>query len=303
MKKVLVTGWSGFLGLRTTRFLLSGGYSVVGLSRTKSKPGQDILQDSNFSLVQASVGDWPAFEKIPDVEAVIHIAGNVSVKASAEDPRMDFESNVQGTFNVLEFCRERNLPLVLASTAKIHPIKDMVSRSVYGTSKLAADFYAQEYYLTFGLPVVINRFVTFYGPEQYSFGQPDRSWVNWFLEANLRSLPIQIMGEGGQVRDPLFIDDAARLLVAELEEPKMYGQIYDVGAGQDWSTTPRDIIKAIEETTGKKFARVKKIPARADIKKSFVADISELKPFWQPETSFRDGLKMTYNWMKEAILK
>jgi nucleoside-diphosphate-sugar epimerase len=301
MKQVVVSGFSGFLGRALTRLLLRSNYNVLGIAKNQPLYLDDVLENPNFEFLQMDIVDDGAWSRLSEASIIFHLAGNASVKFAIENPREDFESNVKGTLNALEYCRRTGAKMIMASTAKIYPILDMTPRSIYGTSKLAADFYVQEYMASYGLSAVVNRFVTFYGPGQYAFGVPDKSWVNYFIEANIKGIPIMIMGDGEQIRDPLYIEDAADLLLAELENEKFDRMIIDVGGGESNSTSPREIIEQIENISGQKFSEIRKIEKRRDVKSEFVADLKLISEYWQPKTSISDGLKKTYDWMMDVV--
>jgi len=304
LKKILITGWSGFLGLNLTRLLLDSGYQVIGFSRNDPVPHLGIINHPAFLFIRGNLVNNAHLETIPEIDCMVHLAGNVSANYSIKNCREDFENNVIATFNILEYCRKRsNVTLIYASTAKIYPLADLVKHTPYGTSKYVADCYAQEYILTYNIPIIINRFVTFYGPRQYNFSEPDRSWINWFIEANITGKPIVLAGQGDQIRDPLFIGDAAELVKIQIENPAMVGNIYDVGAGTDNSITPSQVVEQIVQLSGKRFVEIKKRERRHDEKKEFVADISKISTFWKPKHKFSKGLSITYKWLDSTLMK
>ena len=190
-------------------------------------------------------------------DVIYHLASQVAVTTSVQDPRHDFEANALGTFNVLEAARlSGRRPIVLyASTNKVYGGMEDVAvvegetgysyrdypygipetypldfHSPYGCSKGAGDQYVRDYARIYGLPTVVLRQSCIYGPRQ--FGVEDQGWVAWFLIAAVTGQPITIYGDGKQVRDVLWVDDLLDLYDMVIEQIDVAaGQVYNVGGG------------------------------------------------------------------------
>ncbi|SMF75502.1 NAD-dependent epimerase/dehydratase family protein [Pseudobacteriovorax antillogorgiicola] len=302
MMKILVTGWHGFLGFNLTQLLLENSYQVFGASRSCPPRLANYCSHDYFTYISCDISDPRDLKKLPHVDFVVHLAGNTSASASNKSPRFDFEQNLIGTFNLLEWAsRGEPTPFILSSTAKIYPLGDNIPRSFYGTSKYAADIYAQEFQSNLSLPLIINRFVTLYGPHQYSFSAPDKSWVNWFIQANLQGKSITLAGNGDQRRDPLYVLDAAHLILKQIKTPEMMNNIFDVGGGVSLVTTPRDVVRKIVYLTKNDFTKTIWRDLRIDEKPTFIADISKLEPYWKPKTGLHSGLASTLQWMRKTV--
>ena len=240
MGKVLITGGAGFIGSNLAKRLLEEGHDVTVFDNL-SRPGADanlkwLRQGSGsgrFLMVGGDVRDFSAMLKAcTGMDYVYHLAGQVAVTTSVNNPRKDFEENALGTFNALEAARlVGNDPVFLyASTNKVYgglgyleiiegktrysfgqfpagipESQPLDFHSPYGCSKGAGDQYTRDYFRIYGLRTVVLRQSCIYGYRQ--FGVEDQGWVAWFIIAALKGREITIYGDGKQVRDILFIDD------------------------------------------------------------------------------------------------
>lgn len=211
--------------------------------------------------VEADIRDAERLESIVEGhDAIVHTAGQVAVTASLEDPRTDFEVNAEGTFNVLEAARKADsAPAVaFASTNKVYgnnvndvPVREEETRywyddpeyeagipedlsidgcehTPYGTSKLAADLYVQDYAARGVVDAAAFRMSCIYGPRQ--FGNEDQGWVAHFAISTMEEQPLTIFGDGKQVRDVLYVDDLIRAYDSFLQDPSGKPAVYNVVA-------------------------------------------------------------------------
>lgn len=166
--------------------------------------------------------------------------------------------------------------------------------SPYGISKASADLYCQEYYHIYGIPTVINRMSCIYG--LYQKGVEDQGWVDWFVRAKKFNAPLNIYGNGKQVRDALFATDIAKLYIAELENiEKVKGEVFNVGGGMYHTTSLLETVDYLNNKEGKPLKLVYKKWRLAD-QKIYISDISkvEKKLGWKPTTSIHEGLNMMW---------
>lgn len=167
------------------------------------------------------------------------------------------------------------------------------ARSLYGTSKVSADLYCQEYYQAFDVPTVINRMSCIYG--LFQLGIEDQGWVDYFIrKIQLGDGKINIFGTGKQVRDMLFGSDCARLYVDEVENiEKVAGKAYNIGGGIDNTMSLLEAITFIEERTGNK-AQLTFTDKRHGDQDIWISDITRIKKDlgWSPVISPKDGIKM-----------
>ena len=262
-KRILVTGGAGFVGSNLTSNLLSDGFDVTVFDALLRPGSQENLawlqQHSNRPhFVKEDVRNFKAVKNaVAEVDIIFHLAGQVAVTSSVDDPRSDFEINALGTLNILEAARQsgRQPIMVFASTNKVYggmedvPVVEGTSRyiftglpngipetrpldfhSPYGCSKGAADQYVRDYARIYDLPTVVFRMSCIYGPRQ--FGTEDQGWVAHFIISALNGRPITIYGNGKQVRDVLFVDDlvrAFRLAIDKIET--VGGEVFNIGGG------------------------------------------------------------------------
>ncbi len=335
MAKFLVTGGAGFIGCNLVARLLERGDRVVvldNLSRKGTADNRDWLREQGeFEFVEADLRDAAAVEAVcrrhPDLDAVAHLAGQVAVTTSVQDPRRDFEDNALGTLNVLEAVRlSGGRPLVLyASTNKVYggmegvAIEELASRyayrdfpsgipetftldfhSPYGCSKGAADQYVRDYHRIYGIPTVVFRQSCIYGRRQ--FGVEDQGWVAWFAIAAVLGRPLSIYGDGKQVRDLLWVDDLVDAYIKAAENPdRVAGGIYNVGGGpENCLSVWHEFGPLLEELVGRPI-EVTWGPWRPGDQPVYVSDIRKVKEDlgWEPRTPVRRGIEQLVEWVKQ----
>src|SRR5262245_2064311 len=243
--RTLVTGGAGFIGCNLVSSLLRDGHSVTVFDRLLRGGSEQNLawlrsQDHNDQLcfIHGDIRDFAAVQAAASQANVIyHVAGQVAVTSSVEDPRADFEINAIGTLNILEAARlSPHRPIVVfTSTNKVYGgLEGVVTverdtryvyrdfprgipesqpldfHSPYGCSKGAGDQYVRDYARIYKLPTVVFRMSCIYGPRQ--FGTEDQGWLAHFIISALTGKPIIIYGNGKQVRDVLFVDDLVQAL-------------------------------------------------------------------------------------------
>lgn len=261
---------------------------------------------------------------------IIHTAAQVAVTASITDPRMDFEINALGTFNVIEAARLNDSALVFCSTNKVYgenvnkievaeretryefadprykngipetfPI-DLISHSPYGCSKLAADIYVQDYAHTYGLKTGVFRMSCIYGERQ--FGVEDQGWVAWFVIATLTGRPITIYGDGKQVRDVLHVSDLVYAFDRFMNSTQKQ-EVFNIGGGPRNTLSLLELLELLRDFTGK-TPRVSYASWRPADQKVYISDISRLaeKLGWQPTVRPRDGVNGLISWVLENNL-
>jgi CDP-paratose 2-epimerase len=328
----LITGGAGFIGSNLAYRLVGEGHQVVvydNLSRPGAVKNVAWLRDEcgdHWTLLQADIRDLRTLCRAAEnADVIYHLASQVAVTTSVQDPRHDFEANALGTFNVLESARlSGRRPIVLyASTNKVYggmadaavvegqtgySYRDypygipetypLDFHSPYGCSKGAGDQYVRDYARIYGLPTVVLRQSCIYGPRQ--FGMEDQGWVAWFLIAAVTGQTITIYGDGKQVRDVLWVDDLLDLYDMVVEQIDVAaGQVYNVGGG------PGNTL-AVWQELGPMLTGLMghEIPVSYDNWRPgdqhiFVADIrkAERELGWRPRTSREDGVRRLYEWV------
>lgn len=333
MKSLLITGGCGFIGTNFADYFTKKGWSVTvldNLSRKGSDENLDWLKQTHpgVKFVKADVRTDNAIlaEEVTKHDAVFHLAAQVAVTTSVENPREDFEINVVGTLNVLEAIRTKqvNPVLIFASTNKVYggmedvvieekedryEYKDLPAgipedrmldfHSPYGVSKGAADQYVRDYGRIYGLNTVVFRQSCIYGPRQ--FGIEDQGWIAWFTIASLMGRQITIYGDGKQVRDVLHVDDLARAYELAIENiDAVKAKVYNIGGGAQFSLAIKDIFPMLEEYRGEKVP-LQHGDWRPGDQPVYISDIAKAKKElkWEPKISPQEGVKTLFEWCQE----
>ncbi len=334
-KEFLLTGGAGFIGSNYANRLLSRGARLIiydNLSRPGTEKNLEWLYSlyglSAFQFIQKDIRDQEALQVAARTsDVIVHLAGQVAVTTSVNDPREDFEVNALGTLNVLEAARNSyKRPIILyASTNKVYGgMEDLVveekkdaycyrdlplgiseSRNLnfhspYGCSKGCGDQYVHDYARIYDLPTVVLRQSCIYGPRQ--FGLEDQGWVAWFVIASILGRPISIYGDGKQVRDLLYIDDLLNAYDAVIDQIDVTaGNIFNIGGGSNnvmsvWSQFGPILQSLLKKTIPVTFANW-----RPGDQKIYVSDISKANRVfgWQPGISVEAGIEKLFTWVKE----
>lgn len=336
----MITGGCGFIGSNLADTLLRKGEQVVlfdNLSRIGSRDNLQWLRDrhgSQSSFVQADVRNADQVEstvKQFKPHAIAHLAGQVAMTTSLQNPRLDFEINGMGTLNVLEAVRLRSPGSIVlySSTNKVYgSLENLCYRetdtryelidfptgldeslqldghSPYGCSKLTGDQYVRDYSRMYGLRTVVFRHSSMYGGRQ--FATYDQGWIGWFCQKAIemkdpRSPAFTISGDGKQVRDVLHARDLVQVYLKAVEHiEQTSGQIYNIGGGMGNSLSLLELFQILESLTGAPM-HFERLAWRQGDQKVFVADIQKAwRDFeWQPAVSKEIGIQEMLEWSKE----
>lgn len=310
--KILVTGAAGFIGAKVSERLLAKGCDVVGLDdlnayydvRLKQYRLSRLKPNKNFSFYKGSVENHrylkSVFKKIKP-EAVVHLAARAGVRYSLENPFVYEQTNVLGTLNVLDLCREFDVPkFILASTSALYagqkmPFKESLALnrpiSPYAATKKAAEAMSYTYHHLYDIDVTILRYFTVYGPA----GRPDMSYFA-FARAIDEGRALQLFGDGTQSRDFTYVDDIAEGTIRAL---RLNGyNALNLGGSKPYSILA--MIQFLEKFFQKK-AEIKEKPfQKADLKATW-ADISLANRLlnWKPTVTLEEGLRRFVEWYLE----
>ena len=303
---ILITGGCGFIGSNVAMGFHKDGHKVVvidDLSRPNVQRNREWLQDAGVSVV---VGDFvlktESMQLEPDV--VFHLAGQVGVQTSIDNPTFDFDTNLVKTFKLLEYLRKLpNKPLIVfASTNKVYgdiqvsePVNELQPLhfcTPYGCSKGGAEQYILDYDKTLGLPGVVLRMSCVYGNRQ--MGTEEQGWLCHFTRN--RDNHVTIYGDGEQVRDALYIDDYVELckqLVANKD--KVRGQAFNIGGGE------KNVISVNEALQEIGNSDVEYTDWRPSDQRYYVSDITKIKETigWEPKIGLKEGLSKLDKWCQE----
>jgi len=323
--RVLITGGAGFIGSHLTEYSLKKGRKVTvidNLSRTEYNITYLKERYPKLTFIQGDVSNPSVFKGVmDDVDVVFHCAAQVAVTTSLTNPRLDYETNADGTFNLCEALRKSksDAPIVFCSTNKVYgdlelPVekektryryKDIIgidesypleTNCPYGGSKIIAEYILDTFHHSYNLKTVKARMSCIYGTRQ--FGNEDQGWIAWFTIAALTGKPITIYGDGKQVRDILYISDqneAFELLARKIHQTK--GQAFNLGGGPDNTISLFELLDVIEEITGKR-SKIKYSGWRMGDQKVYVTDIKKIRALgWKPEVDARSGVQALATWV------
>jgi CDP-paratose 2-epimerase len=337
-RPVLVTGGAGFIGSNLADRLAQEGHQVL-IYDSLARPGVEAnlrwLQARHPDRITACIADLRDDAALQDAaskaQAVFHLAAQVAVTTSLEDPGSDFDINLRASFVLLEALRRRGggVPLIFASTNKVYgdlqdvalelegeayvPVDPMVRQNgigearpldfhtPYGCSKGAADQYVLDYGRSFGVPTAVLRMSCIYGQRQ--MGTEDQGWVAHFMIRALRGETISIFGDGCQVRDLLHVDDAVQAYLAVWRgiDGLQGGGAINLGGGPANAVSLRQVLRAIGETVGTPVD-IRYADWRAGDQRYYVSDIRRARHVLglAAPLSWQDGLVRLAEWLQQA---
>lgn len=314
--KVLVTGGAGFIGIHLTRHLLADGHEVIVIDNESN--GELSLVPSGAKSVRGDVTKPEDLEPVfaQGIDAVCHIAGQVSIIKAFSDPVGDLRTNTEGTVQVLKLCVKHKVPrLLYASSMTLYgnaaavptvETEPCVPDAYYGITKLAAERYVhstgERPDLGFDFSVTSLRMFSVYGPGQ-SYNNPYQGVLGIFSGNVLRGEPITIFGDGEQTRDFVFVEDIVDGWARALTTPAAKGQVINLGGGR--ATSINQLAKAVVSAFGKPDHEIRHLPGRAGEQRAVQADIGKAKRVlgWEPKVSFEQGLAKTVEWAKAEFAK
>ena len=309
---VLVTGSAGFIGWKVSEKLLERGDQIIGIDnlndyydpRLKEWRLETLQKYNGFTFFKEDITNYQVVERIlksRPIGAIINLAARAGVRASLENPRIYYDTNVMGTLNLLEGCRIRGIKkFVLASTSSLYgagnslPFREEANTdrplSPYAASKKAAETLCFTYHSLYAIDVTVLRYFTVYGPA----GRPDMSlfrFVRWVSE----EMPVIIYGDGTQSRDFTYIEDIAKGTVAALK-PLGFEVI---NLGSDKPVVLSKALGLVEDLVGKK-SRIKFKPRHSADLLATWASVKKAEDLlnWRPETLFKEGLHHLVDWYR-----
>lgn len=321
MYTLLITGSAGFIGFHLSKTLLDSGYAVVGYDNMNDyyDPSlkwtrTDILKAyDNFTFYEADICNESALEKVAathHIDCIIHLAAQAGVRYSLICPEKYIETNIVGTFRILELCRKHKIKrLMYASSSSVYgdaaeeklglSLKTDSPISLYAATKKSDEVLVYTYCNNYKLNAVGMRFFTVYGP----FGRPDMAYYK-FTDKILNNQTIEVFNYGKQYRDFTYIDDLIDGIIGifhyqqNLADELGDYKIYNIGNGNPVELMT--FIKTIEMTIGKEAPKVMCEKRTGDVERTY-ADISELQKIcnYHPKTSIEQGIKNFYDWYKE----
>lgn len=317
MSRYLVTGCAGFIASQVCQQLMAAGHQVIGVDnlndaydqRLKSWRLARLNEQPQFDFRQGDIADFAGLSKLladlptsgEPLAAVINLAARAGVRPSMLNPWAYYDSNVVGTLNLLELCRDWGVKkCVLASSSSVYgdssqiPYREdqPVNRPVspYAASKQAGETLAYSYHHLHGIDVSMLRFFTVYGPA----GRPDMS-VFRFVRNIAEGTPLTLWGDGSQRRDFTYVDDIARGVIASLKH--IGYEVFNLGGDHPYAIN--ELLAQISSLLGREPIIERRPAHPADVQQTW-ADISKAKRLleWEPHTSLQDGLRACVEWYR-----
>ena len=282
----------------------------------------------NVKLIKEDVRNFKRMQQIfkqekPD--AVIHTAGQPGVKYSLDNPFDDYSINSTGTLNVLEALKQTNkkASFIYCSTNKVygHNVNDVALKQLkkryefknikginekfsidltahtpYGVSKLAGDLYVQDYAGVHKMKTAVFRMSCIYGTRQFGF--EDQGWLAWFASRYILNRPINIYGDGKQVRDALWVEDLVRAFELYIKSDLKGGEVFNMGGGYKNTISLLELIDTLEELTDTKV-KIKYGPWRKFDQKVYISETAKVKRAlkWKPTVTPQDGIEKLLYWI------
>jgi len=313
-RNVLVTGHEGFLGSNMTKRLLSYEAKVIGLDIWTNRKWTILRKKdlNEIEVIRGDVANYKLLKQIFDkynVEFVFHLAAEAIVGKCLKYPRKAFSSNIQGTWNILEVCRNNSTirGIVIASSDKAYGIKNklpykesdsLAGSHPYDVSKSCGDLLAYTYFRTYNLPVCVTRCGNIYGPGDFNFSRivPDT------IRSALENKPLIIRSDGNFTRDYIYVDDVvvAYLLLAEkIGELKLFGEAFNFS--DETPISVLNLVKSIYKIVGKSPNYKILNQAEYEIPHQYLSAKKAKKILnWKPGYKLEEGLKKTIQWYKKV---
>ena len=309
MARLVVTGGMGFIGSAfVRRRLASTRDEVVVIDKLTYAGNPNNLKehrdDPRLTFVKGDVCDGGLMDRVAKgADAVVHFAAETHVDRSILDAGVFVETDVVGTFRVLEACRRADVGrLVHISTDEVYgeahgaPCTEdapLVPKSPYAASKAGADRLAYSYHATYGLPVVISRCTNNYGPYQH----PEKL-IPLFVTNALEDKPLPVYGSGASIRDWIHVDDHCAALDLLLEAKGIEGEVFNIGASQERDV--RGVGEAILRILEKPAGLLQAVADRPGNVRRHAVEWSKIRARlgWSPRKAFDEGLRETVEWYR-----
>ena len=297
MIRILVTGCAGFIGSHLTETLLNQGFKVYGIDNLSNGKLSNISffnKNTNFIFLEYDINEIDKFEKVLDeVDVIYHLAALADIVPSIQNPESYFNSNVNGTFNLIRNCENKKVKkIIYAASSSCYGIPDKYPTSEnspilpqypYALTKRLGEEIIFHFGNLYKIPVVSLRLFNVYGPRARTSGTYGAVF-GVFLAQKLAKKPFTVVGDGEQTRDFTFVDDVVNAFI-EMMDTNIKNEIFNVGSGKTYSVNT-----LINLLGSNKIVNIPKRPGEPDCT---FADISKIlkKTKWKPKVSFETGVK------------
>lgn len=312
MNNILITGAGGFIGSHLTELCVESGYKVKAFIHYNSRNNWGWLEKSEYlkdiEIITGDIRDYDSvYNALKNCDTVFHLAALIGIPYSYVSPKAYIETNVTGTYNILQSSRELNLEkVIITSTSETYgsaqyvPIDEKhpsVGQSPYSATKISADQISLSYFRSFGLPVKIVRPFNTYGPRQSA-----RAIIPTIISQISAGKEIIKVGNTFPTRDLTFVTDTARGFIEIAKSEKLYGEITNIGMGEEISVA--GLIEKISGLMNKKVKTdsedIRIRPEKSEVTRLFCDNKKLLENTnWKPEYNLDKGLKATIDWISK----
>ena len=312
--KILITGGAGFIGSNYAhyRFENHPNDEIVVLDKLTYAGNKDnlsdLLSEARFKFVQGDIANQEFIEKLfkdEEFDIVVNFAAETHVDRSIKTPRIFVETNILGTFNLLEATRQNEVGRYhQVSTDEVYGdlgsnSKDFFTETTplapncpYAATKASADILVRSFFETYKMPVTISRCSNNYGPYQF----PEKL-IPYFFRLLSENKKVPVYGDGQNVRDWLYVVDHCRAIDTILEKGR-HGEVYNVGGNNE--RTNLEITQALLEFFGKDESQIEHVEDRLAHDRRYAIDSGKLQKElgWKPSVTFKEGIAKTFEWYK-----
>jgi len=317
-RRVLITGGLGFIGSNLARQLVAAGADILLVDGMNPEYGANRFNidgiEDYVRVNVADVRDTTVMDTlVQDREVIFNLAGQVSHIDSMRDPYTDLDINCRAQLSMLEACRRYNpsVRVVFAGTRQVYGRPDRLPvdehqlvrpADINGVNKAAGEYYHLLYNNVFGVRACSLRLTNVYGPRQL-IKHNRQGFIGWFIRLAIQDREIQIFGDGSQLRDFVYVDDAADAFLRAGATGACDGEVYNVGG--DEAISHRDLVAVLLETAGTGSVRYVEWPPdkkRIDIG-SFYSDSTRFRQTvgWRPRVGMREGFARTIAFYREHL--
>jgi len=310
-KKLLVTGGAGFIGSCFVRHILNKypDYKVINLDVLTYAGNvenlDDVKDNPNYCFVHGNICDKKVVrDLVSQVDFVVNFAAESHVDRSISSPEIFIETNVQGTLNLLQACKELGIERYLqvgtdevygslGATGYFYETTPIQPNSPYSASKASADLLVRAYFETYKLPVLTTRCSNNYGPYQY----PEKL-IPFFISQLLKGDKVPVYGDGLNVRDWLYVYDHCEAIDVVLHKGKV-GEVYNIGGHNE--KTNMEITNLVLSAMDKDESSIRYVEDRLGHDKRYAIDNKKIQTElgWKPSVTFEEGIKLTIDWYLE----
>ncbi|MFH1191704.1 MAG: NAD-dependent epimerase/dehydratase family protein [Candidatus Omnitrophota bacterium] len=338
-KNLLITGGAGFIGSNLAVYFKRKYprikiFALDNLVRRGSEFNLPRLKENDIKFIRGDVRRPKDLDLKFDIDLILECSAEPSVLAGYENPSYIIDTNLMGTVNCLELCRQRKAGMIFLSTSRVYPYEKInaISRfesksrlewprfagidtdfsligpkTLYGATKLASEFILQEYVAEYGIKAVVNRCGVVAGPWQ--FGKVDQGVFSYWMLAHYFKRPLKYIGFGGQgkqVRDLLHVDDLCRLMDLQAGSlAKLSGRTYNVGGAREVSLSLLETTALCQEITGNKIKVGRDLRNRpGDIAVYLTNNQKVTRQLnWKPQKQASMILKDIFSWIRSNEMK